>query len=248
MSLILLSVLFACTACIYAIAGFGGGSTYLALMALFSVPYQTMPKVALLCNMVVVAGGLLHFSRSGLAQFRSLFPFLLSSIPFAYLGGSLAVSKQVFLVLLSFSLCCAALRMFWTEKNFEQAPVLPQQRLPLSLLLGALIGLLSGIVGIGGGIFLAPILYVLRWEKPRVIAAQSSLFIFLNSLSGLYGQLQKGSFTLEWNWLLPLMFAVFVGGQLGSMMSCSWLKEIKLRYVTAALILFVAARLMWSLL
>lgn len=241
--------LFFGTAATYSLVGFGGGSTYLALLALFNFPYESIPKIALLCNLIVVSGGLYHYIKKDFLPIQKILPFLLTSIPFAYLGGKMNIPRELFFILLGISLGIAGLRLLFKENS------LPLKTLPSPLLFwivglisGGIIGFFSGVVGIGGGIFLAPLLYFLRWGEGREIAAMSSFFIFVNSLSGLWGQFSKSTLLIGSEWILPLGLAVFVGGQLGSRMSCGWSSLSLLRRVTAVFILTVSARLFWRFL
>ncbi|MCE9625743.1 MAG: TSUP family transporter, partial [Deltaproteobacteria bacterium] len=160
--------LFFLAALVYATAGFGGGSTYLALLALFAFPYGEMPKLALLCNLVVVSGGCWVFYRNGHFSPKKVLPFVVTSIPAAYLGGRIPIGKELFLWLLALSLLAAGVRMLISERAFVERGDLSWKRAwALGLPIGAGLGLLSGLVGIGGGIFLAPVLYFLGWTNSR---------------------------------------------------------------------------------
>ncbi len=239
--------LFFLTACVYASAGFGGGSTYLALLLLFELPYTTIPKVALMCNLVVVAGGLYHYIRTRNLSLPLVLPFIVTSIPFSYVGGRIPISKEWFLGLLGFSLFVAGLRMFFSQRLISsEKEVSVKIRWFIGLPLGGVLGFLSGLVGIGGGIFLAPLLYFMGWGKPKQIAAASSFFIFLNSLSGLAGQWSKKTSFIETYWFLALLLAVFLGGQIGSRVSVGKLSSVTLQRVTAIIILAAAGRIFWK--
>ena len=242
-----LTVLFFITAALYAAVGFGGGSTYNALLVLTETDYRLIPVIALTCNLIVVTGGVVRFQREGALPARRLLPFLAVSIPAAWFGGRLPISELVFVGLLGSALLFAGLRLL-----FQAAPKDTGGRpttLPMlvSLGLGAGIGFLAGLVGIGGGIFLAPVLYFARWGNPREIAGACSLFILANSLSGLTGQAMKlGDMQLlsaafaYW----PLAIAVLVGGQIGSWLGSQRLQPDWIKRLTALLILYVAARLL----
>ena len=239
-----LPFLFFIVALLYSLVGFGGGSSYIALLALFNVPYQSIPQVALVCNLIVVAGGAIHFIRKGYFSFPLFWPFILGSIPLAFLGGRIPVSKEVFYILLGLSLVIAGLRLFLFNKltNYENVE---KPNWKLGIAVGGILGLLSGMVGIGGGIFLAPILLNLRWGKPKQVAATASLFIFVNSISGLSGQIIKTGSLINISSYWPLFLAVLLGGQIGSslgsgkVVSHSWIRSL-----TAALVLFVGIRLL----
>ena len=244
----LLIPLFFLTALVYSLVGFGGGSTYLALLALFSFPYESMPKVALLCNLVVVSGGCWFFIRAGHLPFRKILPFLLTSIPMAYLGGRIPISKTVFFWLLGVSLLAAAFRLFIVDRDFESSHVLSTKKVwGIGLPVGALLGLISGLVGIGGGIFLSPLLLVMGWTNAKESAAAASLFILINSLSGLTGQFTKGGLPVESTIVFSLMFAVFLGGQIGSRLGAGKSVSIPLlEKVIASLLLFASGRLLYQ--
>lgn len=245
-SSILLPLLFFLTALVYSMVGFGGGSTYLALLTLFSFPYESMPKVALLCNLVVVTSGCWLFIREGYLPFRKILPFLLTSIPMAYVGGRIPISKNIFLWLLGISLLTAALRMFIADKSFkaESANHLPLKKIwMIGLPVGTLLGLVSGLVGIGGGIFLSPLLLLMGWTNAKESAAAASLFIFMNSLSGLAGQWAKGGLTMDLS-VVSLLVAVFLGGQIGSRLGSQKIPKLTLQRITAGLILLVSFQIL----
>ncbi len=241
--------LFFITACVYSSAGFAGGSTYIALLILFNVPFQAVPKIALICNLIVGTGGLYYYIKEGLFDWKRLLPFILASVPFAYLGGSLPVNKTLFLSLLGFSLGIAGLRLLFINQPLDLKKV-PGLDLPwiANFGIGSVLGLLSGVVGIGGGIFLSPILYFLHWGNARQIAAASCFFIWINSISGLLGQFSKDGFLEGKELLLPLLLAVFLGGQIGSRLSVGRLSLMQIQMLCAVLILSVSVRILWNLL
>lgn len=248
---LLLVAAFLITALLYASVGFGGGSTYNALLVLGGADYRLMPSIALVCNVIVVCGGVWRFARTGDLSIRRLLPFLAASVPAAWIGGRIPVSETFFIGLLGGALLLSGLHLAFQKTSGD--PEIPDgrsspARLLFSASAGGAIGLLSGLVGIGGGIFLAPVLYFMRWGTPRQIAAASSLFILVNSLSGLTGQLAKLqdmvllSQTVPY-WPLPI--AVFIGGQIGSWLAGYKLDPGLIRRLTALLILYVAVRLIW---
>ncbi|MEL6687796.1 MAG: sulfite exporter TauE/SafE family protein [Pseudomonadota bacterium] len=242
-----LIALFALTALLYASVGFGGGSTYTALLVLVGTDFLILPIIALTCNIVVVTGGCWRFHREGVLRARALTPFLITSIPAAWFGGRLPVSETVFIGLLGGALLFAGIRMLFVQSSMAVSQE-PHSLSPIVAgLIGASLGGLAGIVGIGGGIFLAPILYAIRWGTEREIAGACSLFILLNSLSGLVGQLQKlgqaGTLDLLIPYL-PLVAAVLIGGQIGSWLGAKRLNPHWIKRLTAILILYVAARLL----
>ena len=240
----ILGALFFIVALVYAGVGFGGGSSYLALLVLWGVPYAVIPPLALICNIVVVAGSSVMSVRAGHLNKRLLLPLIVTSVPMAYLGGRLPIGKDLFLIVLFFSLLVSGLRLLHQHRSYDDTPD-KVRRLPLwlSTSLGAALGFLAGITGIGGGIFLSPILYHLRAGTPRQIATTASLFILVNSLSGLMGQLHKDVpvDALHAYWILPLL--AFIGGQLGNRLMLRWLPARVIALLTALLVLFVAGQL-----
>jgi len=238
--------LFFVVAAIYAAVGFGGGSTYNALLVLNGTDYRILPAIALACNIVVVSGGVWRFSKEKLLDVKALLPFLLASVPAAWIGGRIPVSETVFIGLLGGALLISGARLLLQREFVFDTK--DKRSIPswLASLTGGAIGLLSGLVGIGGGIFLAPVLYSLHWDTPRKIAAACSLFILVNSAAGLSGQVMKLSDTEMLILAIPywpLLPAVFIGGYIGSWMASKRFDPVILKRLTAALILYVAARL-----
>lgn len=241
-------LLFFATALFYSLAGFGGGSSYIALLALFSFDYETIPIIALLCNLIVVSGGCYHFIKQKYFRWQLFWPFAITSIPFAYLGGSIKISKYFFFLTLGITLAIAGLRILYTEwlKPKARKEDIKEINIFIGLLVGALLGLLSGLIGIGGGIFLAPFLINAKWAKAKEIAAVCSAFICVNSISGLIGQLLKNILSTNIiidNW--PLFLSVFLGGQIGSRLVVFKLSPTCLKTLTAILILIVGCRILF---
>jgi uncharacterized membrane protein YfcA len=241
------------TALLYASVGFGGGSTYNALLALAGVDYRVLPAIALTCNIIVVIGGTWRFHRAGLLPWRRALPLVLVSAPFAGLGGLTPITETAFLALLATSLFVAGVALLvQRDRPSENAPAQQDRKTGFAdLLTGAGVGYLAGLVGIGGGIFLAPYLHMTRWAAAKQIAATASLFILINSITGLAGQLVKlgSSGTLpEVAGYWPLALAVVIGGQMGSIAGIRLLSPTLVRRATGLLILYVAAQLAWRLL
>ena len=239
-----LAALFFVTALLYAAVGFGGGSTYNALLVLAGTDYRAVPVVALACNILVVSVGSWQFARSGHVDWRRIWPLLALSVPLAWIGGRLVVAETIFVGLLALSLFVAGLLMLWQPRLQQDGPPRAVGRWVEPVAGGAL-GLLAGIVGIGGGIFLAPLLYMLRWGAPRAIAGTCAVFILANSISGLAGQLAKqegdAAAILAAYW--PLFPAVLAGGLIGSTLGSNRIDPSYIRILTALLILYVAVRL-----
>jgi len=239
-----LAALFFVTALLYGAVGFGGGSTYNALLVLAGADYRAVPVVALACNILVVSVGSWQFARGGHVDWRRIWPLFALSIPLAWVGGRLVVAEPVFVGLLALSLFAAGLLMLWQPRWQRDGPPRVAARW-VEPVAGGVLGFLAGMVGIGGGIFLAPLLYLLRWGTPRAIAGTSAVFILANSIAGLAGQLAKGSAAaggiLAAYW--PLFPAVLIGGLIGSTLGSSRLDPQYIRILTALLILYVAVRL-----
>jgi len=240
-----LPALFFLIAAFYASVGFGGGSSYLAVLAIAGLPYRAIPQTALICNLIVSSGGVWHFFRGGHMRFHRVLPFVVLSVPMAYLGGRIPVGRTVFLVLLGASLFVAAVRMFLPQPRLGVLARM-SDRTPwlVGIPVGGALGLLSGLVGIGGGIFLAPILILTGWSDARGTAAAAAVFILVNSLSGLVGQFSKGIF-LDSS-IFPLVIAVLLGGQIGSRLGAYRLPVAGVKRLLAGLILFVSVRILWS--
>ena len=222
----------------------------MAILALYGVSMTTMRPTALLCNIVVVIGGTWLFWQNGYLNLRKIIPLSIASVPMAFLGGMLPLKEKTFFLLLGVSLVIAALLMFFQnyfKKNqVEEGENVTDVRAVLrGTFLGGSIGFLSGMVGIGGGIFLAPVLNLLKWDSPKNIAATASFFILINSISGLAGQLAKNP-QLDWAFVLPLMCAVLLGGQLGSRLTTFKLNQTRVRQLTAILVLYAGVNILWN--
>ncbi len=209
-----------------------------------AVSYEILRPTALLCNIVVVTGGTIIFSREGLLDLKKNWPFLLFSVPMAFLGGYLPIKQNTFFLLLAITLIAAAI-LLWFQNSLQQKSENPRlgDNFLIKIGLGSCIGLLSGMVSIGGGIFLSPVLHLLRWDDAKKISALASVFILVNSISGLAGQLTRHP-DLDWRFIVPLLIAVFVGGQLGSRLGSKWFNAIYIKRITALLILLAGINIL----
>lgn len=241
---ILLLISFFIVATLYSAVGFGGGSSYLAILALVITSFLTIRSTALLCNLTVVTGSCILFYRSGYLNLRRFLPFVVTSIPLAFLGASFRLEEQSFFIILALALIVSAIALIYQTMVLKSSNTVKKYPNYLSYLLGGAIGLLSGLVGIGGGIFLAPVLNHMKWDRPIVIAALASFFILVNSVSGLGGLFWSDSFQIFWPEILGLLFAVLLGGQLGVRISLGKLSAKRIRLLTAALVLFVGIRVL----
>ena len=240
----ILSILFFVTAILYSSVGFGGGSTYLALLLIWDVPYYIFPVIALFCNVIVVSGNSINYVRAGNLSLRLIIPYLIGSIPFAFLGGSINIDKYIFEILLFFVLSVAGILLLINSNSFKSENIkINEINNFISILIGSILGFVSGIVGIGGGIFLSPILFLMKAGYPKQIATTASLFILINSISGILGQLTKENVINDILNYWPLFIVVLLGGQLGNFLNLRFLSNKILAVMTSLLVIFVAIRL-----
>lgn len=234
---------FSIVALLYSMVGFGGGTSYIALLAAAGTPYLLVPKLSLICNLLVVSGGMYHYRKNGHFSWKLIFPFVLSSVPMAFMGGVYPVSEKTFYIVLAVSLLLCGLRLlFLPDRKIEQI------RAPsflISSMVGGILGFLSGMVGIGGGIFLSPILINMGWARSKDAAAVASAFIFLNSLAGLMGQFTKHPDVGSLAGYAPLFIAVLLGGQIGSRIgSNQFISYGFIQKSTGLLTLFISSKLL----
>jgi len=243
--LVLLCIGFFVVATLYSAVGFGGGSSYLALLTLFLVSFFAIRSIALVCNLVVVSSSTYLYFKHGHTRFKDFLPFVITSIPMAFLGATFRLKEEIFFILLGTALIFSSIFLAWqtfsVKKKEENTNPKPKY---LGYLIGAVIGLLSGLVGIGGGIFLAPILNHIKWDKSVKIAALASFFILVNSISGLGGLLWSHTLELPWIETLVLVITVFLGGQLGIRLSLKKLSAKGIKRITAILVFVVGVRVL----
>ncbi len=242
--MIILSILFFVTAILYASVGFGGGSTYLALMLIWDIPYYIFPVIALICNIFVVSGNSFNYIKAGNLNLKLLIPYLIGSIPLAFIGGSLQIDKNLFEIFLFIVLAIAGTLLLINFKSYDDnestyrdIPIL------ISILIGGILGFVSGVVGIGGGIFLSPILFLVKAAKPKHIVTAASLFIFINSISGVIGQLTKNIVLSDISNYWYLFLVVIIGGHIGNYLNLKIFPTKFLALITSVLVLFVAIRI-----
>lgn len=240
-----LCLLFFTVALLYASAGFGGGSSYLALMTLWGMDFQLMKSTALLCNVVVVAGSVYHFYKAGQLPVKRALQLSVVSIPFAFVGSYLPLKQHTFFLLLGIALTVAAVLMCY--KLFMEKEYTPDVNAQVTYkygVIGAAIGLLSGMTGIGGGIYLSPVLRLGRFDTAKKIAGICAFFILVNSISGLSGQAAKGEMAFDLHFAGPLLLSVIAGGQIGARLSAAVLKPRVVEGATALLILYAGVRML----
>jgi len=239
-----LAILFLVTATLYSSVGFGGGSTYLALLLMWEIPYFIFPTIALSCNIIVVSGNCFNYIKAGNLNFKLLIPYLVGSMPMAYIGGSLLLEEKLFEILLFLVLTTAGALLLLNFRSYDDEK-LSYRKIPymVSILIGGALGFIAGIVGIGGGIFLSPILFLIKAGKPKHIVTTASLFILINSILGVIGQLSKNAVLTEVQNYWYLLVAVLIGGQLGNFLSLKIFPTRILALITACLVIFVAMRM-----
>ena len=209
-----LAAIFFVVALLYSSVGLGGASSYVPLLALAGVYYEWIPSTALMLNIAVTLIGSINYWKQGHLRMKLIGMFLLSSMPMSYLGGAIALDKEVFYLLLWVTLVFVAIRIYWKGELCLEFKLQPKSQLFVSLLLGAVLGFVSGTVGIGGGIYLVPLIILFGLGTEQEAAASGAAFILLNSMAGLVARFQRGAVSLEL--MLPLLLAVLAGGFLGS--------------------------------
>ena len=242
--MIILSILFFVTAILYASVGFGGGSTYLALMLIWGIPYYIFPVIALICNIFVVSGNSFNYIKAGNLNLKLLIPYLIGSIPLAFFGGSLELDKNLFEIFLFIVLTLAGTLLLINFKSYDDNES-TYRNIPIfiSILIGAILGFVSGVVGVGGGIFLSPILFLFKAAKPKHIVTAASLFIFINSIFGVIGQLTKNIVLSDISNYWYLFLVVIIGGHIGNYLNLKIFPTRFLALITSILVLIVAIRI-----
>ena len=235
----LLLILLLVVSFLYASVGHGGASGYLALMSLFAFPITFMKPTALVLNILVSGISFYFYYREKKFEWKLFYPFAITSIPFSFLGGIITIETHIYKIILATMLLFAVARLLglFGKQKGELKPI----NIPLALFIGAIIGFLSGLIGIGGGIILSPVLLLLGWADIKKSAAVSALFIFLNSISGLFGFVSKGG-------ILPissvsLIAVVLIGGILGGYFGSKKMNAQMLRNVLALVLLIAVFKL-----
>jgi uncharacterized membrane protein YfcA len=244
-TMMLLAPLCALVAAAYAAVGLGGGTGYLALMTLFGMDTEAMPSTALALNIVVTGAALLRFGVAGRLRTGLLLPFLIPAIPAAFVGGLITAPRRFFLLVLAVGLAAAAAAMLKSATSTEvPVPPPPAQLWSVAIPAGIAIGLASGFLGIGGGIFLGPLILLLGWAGPREVAAMSSATVLLLSIAGLAAHGLRGAVDLHI--AAPLAVAVLIGGLAGAHLAETRLSATSLKRLFAVIILIAAARAAFS--
>lgn len=225
-------------AAIYSSVGHGGASGYLAVLSFFAISHEAMAASALCLNLLVAGLAFWIYFKAGHFNWNLTWPFVIASIPAALLGGFMTIPPRVYAGLLAAALSFAAFRLIWNIDKNGAFAVAGAPSPKVTVPAGGLLGILSGMVGVGGGIFLSPILILFRWADPKTTAATSAFFIWVNSMSGLFGRFLRGGF--EFTPVLSLMVAAaFFGGLFGSRLGARFLSGLWLRRILG-LVLFLA--------
>jgi len=236
-------LLFFTVAVLYASVGFGGGSSYLAILALTGIAFTQIRATALLCNIIVVLGNVFWYQKNSQIDWKKTIPLVFCSIPLAFLGGYLKIDETIFFILLGITLIVVAVMMLLINRTSEKNKK-NELHIGENIFFGSFIGFISGLVGIGGGIFLAPLLHLTNWDTAKKIAATASFFILVNSISGLLGQFSNHDFDINWHLTSFLLMTVLIGGQIGSRLSNKILTAIQLKRITAILVAIVGLRIL----
>jgi uncharacterized membrane protein YfcA len=240
-------LLFFFVALLYSAVGFGGGSGYLAILSFTNLDFEFVRFIALSCNILVVMNGVYFFWREKLINTKKTLPLILFSVPMAFIGGSIPVQKDLFLGVMAAALLVASILMIAKPQEGNGIEISGKKAFILNAFIGGGIGFLSGLVGIGGGIFLSPFLHLIKWDKTRIISSTASLFILVNSMSGIMGQLNSRQVHGNWTLYFVLLVAVFIGAQIGSRLSAKALPTMQIKLLTAALVGVAALRIFYKL-
>ncbi|MFW2478364.1 MAG: sulfite exporter TauE/SafE family protein [Sediminibacterium sp.] len=241
-SVFLFYILLLVIAFLYASVGHGGASGYLALMAIFSIAPEVMKPTALLLNLFVSLTAFLQFYRGKHFVWKVFLPLALASVPMAFVGGLITIDSFIYKKILGVLLVFSVIRMLMPAKKAEQE--LKQANFTGALLMGGIIGLLSGMIGIGGGIILSPLLILFHWTDQKQTAAISALFIFVNSVSGLLGQLTKGiAFSSD---MYAYVGIAFAGGVAGAYFGAMKFKQTVMKKILAVVLVVAAYKLLFT--
>lgn len=234
-SQLILSIIFFVVAFLYSSVGLGGGSSYTAILAIFNVNYLAIPTITLVLNLCVTSVGNINYIRNHHLKLPLFLPFLIASVPFSYLGGSLILPKKVFWFVLLICLFLVAVRIYFFNSATINIHFSKIKKTLLSLLFGAILGFVAGVTGLGGGIFLIPLIIIFGLGTIKEAAACGAAFIWINSLSGIVARAQYN--TIDILYYLPIIISVIVGGILGSYMGASYFKPRTMEKILGGIII-----------
>lgn len=245
MDFLMITVLFFVVAAAYSSVGHAGASGYSAVMALFSVSPILMRPTSLMLNLVVGSIGLYRFNKAGLVNFKKAFPFLITSMPAAYWSAQLTIEKKYFYCALGIVLLISGIKLTFSKASISSEPEVKPVSLPIALIAGGGIGVLSGITGTGGAIFFTPLLLKMRWAEPRSAAGLSVVFVLANSIFGLAGIFKSSDFfnfkvTIIW------ILAVTIGALIGTYFGVFKFSNLKIQKVLGAVMILAAIKLLSS--
>ena len=241
-----LPLLFFFIACIYSSVGLGGGSSYAALMAIFGISYQIIPTTSLILNLLVTFFGMINFWKNGYGRFNLVYPFLLTSIPMTFFASSLDLSKETFELFLLGTLILVVIRIYFIKDLKMNIELNWFQKYIFIVLVGSILGFIAGGIGIGGGIYLVPIIIMFRLGTEKEASAAGAMFIWANSLTGVIARARSGTFDIDL--ILPLSIAVIIGGIIGSYFGAVRFSASKIQRVMGSVIIFAIVILLKGLL
>jgi len=234
-----LSIIFFIVALLYSSVGLGGGSSYTAILAIFNVNYLAIPTITLTLNLCVTSVSNFNYIKNRHLRMRLFIPFMLASVPFSYLGGALQLPKNTFWTILLICLVLVAIRIYFFKNSTHNLDISPTQKVTLALILGAMLGAISGVTGLGGGIFLVPFILIFGLGTVKEAAACGSAFIWINSLSGIMARMQFN--TIDIRYYLPVILSVIIGGMLGSHLGATYFKPRTMEKILGVIIIFAIA-------
>ena len=241
-----LPLLFFFIACIYSSVGLGGGSSYAALMAIFGISYQIIPSTSLILNLLVTFFGMINFWKNGYGRFNLVYPFFLTSIPMTFFASSLDLSKETFELFLLGTLILVVIRIYFIKDLKMNIELNWFQKYIFIVLVGSILGFIAGGIGIGGGIYLVPIIIMFRLGTEKEASAAGAMFIWANSLTGVIARARSGTFDIDF--ILPLSIAVIIGGIIGSYFGAVRFSASKIQRVMGSVIIFAIVILLKGLL
>jgi uncharacterized membrane protein YfcA len=231
----LLSGIFFFVALIYSSVGMGGGSSYTALMVIFGINYLIIPSVSLSLNLIVTSIGMVNFWRNGYGRLSLIVPFIVTSIPMSYCGGFLNLPKGIFQLILLIILIIVAVKIYLFEEFKFSFYLTGNKKLFFMFSLGSILGFIAGTIGIGGGVFLVPLIIMFNLGSEKEAAASGTVFIWVNSLAGVIARINTGIF--DYYFIIPLIISVLLGGCIGSYLGSFKFKVLIIQKIMGMIII-----------